>query len=214
MTDTLVRLGPGECPDVETGARFFAALAFPGGKEAMNRNDAAPAWCGAYLQEANRVDGSTDPFRDDRLNELVKLQPKWCRQQLRTTGRRLRDRANAARAVRPWVRDWIDQPHDPVPGVRKFTQRQIALYLCAQDTERAAMFQRRVWVPSRPVLHVAIAQDLLLCSLATDRTETDVASVGVVRAIVERADRVRRLISEDGRFGITSDQMIRFEWVC
>src|SRR5258706_3311698 len=157
MEGRIIRLGPGECSDIETGARFFAALAFPGKNEEGARENAVRAWAGAYLHEANRIDECTEPFEDQRLNEFVALPPAWCRAKLRTAGRRFRDRGDGARAVRPWVRDILRDPHPPVAGVRKFNQRQVALHLCGDDPEKAANFQRRVWRPCRPVIHIAVA---------------------------------------------------------
>ena len=142
MTHRIIRLGPGECFDLETGARYFAALAFPGPEEAEARESAIRGWIGAYLHEANLVDHCDDPFADPRLNELVQLPPAWCRAQIRTTHRRLRNRSEAARAVRPWVRELLGLEPRAVPGVKKFTQRQIALYLCRDDPECAANFQK------------------------------------------------------------------------
>jgi len=86
-------------------------------------------WAGAYLHDANLVDRCDDPFEDPRPNELVQLAPACCRAQIRTTRRRLGDRSAAARAVRPWVRQLLGLEPRLVPGVKKSTQRQIALYL-------------------------------------------------------------------------------------
>ncbi len=97
----IIRLGPGECSDVETGARYFAALAFPGVQEDQARRDAAAAWVGSYLHEANRIDNTDAPFENQRLNPYVQFSPKWCRAKLRTTRRRLLDRAELAHALRP-----------------------------------------------------------------------------------------------------------------
>jgi len=210
-----IKLGPGECPDIETGARFFAALAFPAANESRQRADAIRALAADYLHEANRVDGSTEPFADARLNSFVELDPKWCRGQLRTLRRRLRDRSFAARAVRPWVREWTDDPHPPVNGIKKFSQRQIALYLCGDNPELAQNFQNRVWRPSRPVLHVAITYDLLLTSLGSEERDfqVDLANTRVVEHLVERAALVQDLISSDPRFGRSPVETISFEWV-
>jgi hypothetical protein len=71
MAGRIVKLGPGECPNMETGARYFAALAFPGAHEDRARQDAARGWVGAYLHEANRVDGSNEPLR--KLEELKRV---------------------------------------------------------------------------------------------------------------------------------------------
>lgn len=155
-----LRLGPGECSDVETGARFFSALAFPGVDEEIARTNAEVAWAGQFLHEANRIDGSSAPFADPRLNELVNADPAWCGAALRTSRRRLGDRMRTARSVRPWIRDWLERPQPLPGGMKKFSQRQIAKYLSGGDQEKADNFQKRVLRPSRPVLHLAVAIDV------------------------------------------------------
>lgn len=217
----IIRLGPGECPDEVTGARYFAALAFPERGEDAARQDAAAAYVANYLHEANRVDESDAPFEDDRLNNFVQLDPKWCRAKLRTAHRRLSDRSELARAVRPWIRELLGEPHGPVPGIKKFTQRQIALYLCGEDAghgdlvERADNFQKRVWRPGRPVMHLAIAYDLLLCAVGGEQTKFDLnlASVNVIGELAGRARQVAELIVTDPRFGVSADDLLHLEWV-
>jgi hypothetical protein len=214
MTRLPIRLGPGECSDVETGARYFTAVAFPGPQEIEARENAMRGWAGAYLHEANLVDRCDDPFEDPCLNELVQLATAWCRAQIRTTRRRLRDRSAAARAVRPWVRQLLGEPR-VVPGLKKFTQRQIALHLCDGDSERAANFQKRIWRPSRPVLHLAVAYDLTLCSWEDGRSayELDLASASFIGELVELAARLQPRICADPRFGVNDQQILSLEWV-
>lgn len=215
ISDRIIRLGPGECPDLETGARYFAALAFPGAHEGQSRLDATRGWVGAYLHEANRVDGCKDPFEDQRLNAFVQLPQTWCRRQVRTTRRRLGDRNNAARAVRPWMRDLLGHPHAPVPGIKKFTQRQIALYLCDDDPDRSANFQKRVWRSSRPVLHLAIAVDELLCALGQQRTDygIDLGSTVLFGELIARAKSIQDMILDDPRFGVAAEDLLQMDWV-
>jgi hypothetical protein len=155
-----LRLGPGECSNVETGARFFAALAFPGSDEETARTNAEVAWAAQFLHDANRIDGSSAPFADPRLNELVNADQGWCRAALRTSRRRLGDRMTTARFVRPWISNWLEHPQPLPTGMKKFSQRQIAQYLSGGDQEKADNFQKRVLRPSRPVIHLAVAIDL------------------------------------------------------
>ncbi|WP_431285054.1 hypothetical protein ACQW02_09770 [Humitalea sp. 24SJ18S-53] len=180
------RLGPGECSDLETGARFFAALAFPGTNEEVARKKAEVAWAAQFLHEANRIDESSIPFADPRLNELVNADPTWCRAALRTSRRRLDDRMAAARSVRPWMRDWLAGPQPLPTGLKKFSQRQVAHYLSGGDKEKADNFQKRVLRPSRPVLHLAVAIDIH--DLASGHIEQD---CGI---ILDDIDRIARLV--------------------
>ena len=206
---------------METGARYFAALAFPGAADDAARRDAVAAWVASYLHEANRVDESNAPFADKRLNTFVGLSPQWCRAKLRTGQRRLADRAELARAVRPWVRDHLGVPHEPVPGVKKFTQRQIALYMAREEAshgdliERAANFQKRVWRPGRPVLHLAIARDRLLCAIGSEETDfgLDLAASSLFAEFVDESQPIAQYIVTDARFGVSMDDLLHLEWV-
>ncbi len=212
MTRRIIKLGPGQCSDLETVARFFASLAFPGPKEMAAWHNAVSAWCGAYLHQANLIDHSTEPFQDARFNEFVQLPFASCKAQIRTLKRRQRDRYAAARAVRPWVQPWLNLKARPLPGVSKFTQRQIALYICQNDPERAANFQKRVLRPSRPVLHLAIATDLRRQDNQTSE-ELDLASIDLIREIVEIADVVLQLMRQNARFGRHVREVLELEWV-
>ena len=138
MTEAIVRLGPGECSNIETGARYFATLAFPARHEREARDDATKAWVAQYLQEANRTDGTDAAFEDPKFNEFVALDPAWCKSRLRTVRRRLRDRADLGRALRPWTCELRGEEHPPVPGIDQFTQRQIALFLNGGSPEKAS----------------------------------------------------------------------------
>lgn len=216
MTQTIVRLGLGACSDIETGARYFAALAFPEPQDRVARDDATNAWAAQYLQEANRTDGSDDPFENPKFNELVALDPRWCKSRLRTVRRRLRDRADLGRALRPWTCELESEEHPPVPGIAQFTQRQIALYLNGGSPEKASRFEARVWRLARPVSHIVIAQDNLLSRLPGDRQRfpEDLARCApLIATIVELANRITPQICDNPKFGVTRDDLISFVWL-
>ena len=204
MIGRIIKLGPGECADAETGARYFSALAFPGIDEDQERRDATKAWVGAYLHEANRVDGSSEPFADDRLNEFTRLPEAWCREKRTTMVRRLRDRGDAARAVRPWIKDLRGPPHHPVEGISKFNQRQISLYLKSGDSNAAENFLKRVVRPSRPVLHLAIASEIrdVETGPGVGNHPLDLAAVSDFRELVALSNWLAPIICADPRFGV------------
>ena len=216
MPETIVRLGPGECSDIETGARYFATLAFPEPQDRVARNDATDAWAAQYLQEANRTDGSDDPFENPKFNELVALDPAWCKSRLKIVRRRLRDRAYLGRALRPWTCELGGEVHPPVPGIVQFTQRQIALYLNGGSPEKASRFEARVWRAARPVSHIVIAQDNLLSRLPGDRERfpEDLARCAPLLAtIVELANTLAPLICDQPKFGVATKDLIPFVWI-
>ncbi|MFL6720451.1 MAG: hypothetical protein ACJ8FT_01430 [Sphingomonas sp.] len=214
MARVEIRLGPGECSNIESGARYFAALAFPTPCEAEDRCAAEFAKAALYLHDANRVDESDSPFEDPRLNKLVALDPQWCRARVRTMYRRLKDRADVARAVRPWMLETFDEPHRPMPGIKKFTQRQISLYLCGGDVTKSDNFQKRVWRPSRAALHMAIAQDLALSLLDIGQSvNVDLASIDLIKAMADFAERLVPKLCSDRRFGVGETELLRLQWV-
>ncbi len=216
MPETMVRLGPGECSDIETSARYFATLAFPVPAERAARDDATKAWIAQYLHEANRTDWTDDPFENPKFKELVALDPAWCRARLRTARRRLRDRADLGQALRPWTCELGGEEHPPVPGIAQFTQRQIALFLNGGSPEKASRFEARVWRIARPVSHIVIAQDNWLSRLPGDRQrfQEDLAGCALLIAtIVELANTLVPLICDRPKFGLTRDDLIQFVWI-
>lgn len=209
-------VGPGIGYPFLTGARIFSALAFPTSGEESARQDAETAYIADRLHAQSAVDETDLPFEDPVLNEVASRDPSWVRRQLRTTRRRMDDRQEAARAVRPWVRELVGiGVHGPVPGIRKFTQRQIALYLCNGDVEKAARFEKRVWRPSRPVLHVAIAIDEALSRIpsASERFGLSLDALEAFRLTISRAATLQQAIAGDRRFATHAASQLTLRWL-
>ena len=210
-----MRLGPGECSNVETSARFFAALAFPGVDQVTDRQDAVAAWAGSYLHEQNRVDQTDEPFEDRRLNEFVSLPPRWCKRTMRNASRKLRGRYILARALRPWVQEALGLTQILPPGVDKSTQQKISLWLFNDDGDSANNFRKRVWRPSLPVAHIAIAHDLIFSGYGREQMTftTNLANVGLIELIVGLARHMEAVVCGTPRFKVAPDELLHFEWV-
>jgi len=214
MGRTPLRLGPGECSDAETGARYYAALAFPGSDEERRRDDLADAMSGAYVHEAMSLDWGSEVLTDLRLARQAILDPKWCRQQMRGLRQRLNARADAARAFRPMVKQLFGHSHPPVPGITKFNQRQILLKLCDGEEEAAENYRQRKVQTTKPILHLAIAQDLWLCENVVDQqTDVGLVAMDLYRTLVERSEHLRTRLGADRRFGVTEADMLPLHWV-
>ena len=214
MIERVVRLGPGECSNIETGARFFATLALPGVDEAEARQDAAAAMVTSYLHAANRIDQTEAPFLDSRLNAFAQRSPEWAKPVFNAVKRRLRYRLLLARGLRPWILQGLGQAPKTVLTIKKFTQRQISLFLNGNDAQRADNFQKRVWRPSRPVLHlcaawVTLAQEHFnLHGKPLDALEA-MRKPEFLAQFLHRAELMEPLI-ESSRLSVSADDLIRF----
>jgi hypothetical protein len=190
-------------------------MAFPAVAEENARKEAEVAWASHYLQAANRLDETSAPFADPRLNELVKADPVRGRAVLRTAHRRLRDRMEAARSVRPWIRDWLDQPQLFPAGMKKFTQRQIALFLAGGNEEAAHDLQKRVLRPSRPVLHLAVAVDVHDLQAGQIKLDTGISLDDIDRfaQLVFLSNVLKMHICLEQRFRLREQDLLHLVWV-
>lgn len=123
-------------------------------------------------------------------------------------------RADAARVVRPLVLELFGHVHRPVPGIKRFNQRQILLNLCDGNEEAAENFRHRKVQPTRPVLHLAVAQDIWLSANVVDpQTELGLVAPEMYRTLVEWSEDLRIRFGTDGRFGTTQAEMLPLHWV-
>ena len=215
MNGRIIRLGPGECSNMETGARFLAAVAFPRVKEDQERQEAAAAYVASYLHQANRIDESKERFTDDCLNAFAGLSPQCCRQKLRTANRRFRDRSHMGRALRLWVTEALGYPVKMPEGLDSLTQEKTSLWLNHNQEEVANNYRKRTWRPGLPVAHIAIATDLIWRS--PDRDDVPVAihlsDIATIERIVSLANALEPLLCSVPRFKIVPETLLHLDWV-
>lgn len=214
MSRQVIRVGPGVCSNIETVARCLSALAYPGATEDHKRQDVTAAYVASYLHQANRIDETNDPFDDPRLNAFLALSPQWCRQILRTTKRRLRDRGLMGRALRLWVTEALGQLVTMPQGLDSLTQEQISLWLNNSQEDVANNFKKRIWRPGRPVAHLAIATDWIWRSAdkANTRIPIRLSDSATIERIVSLAGALAPFLCSVPRFGVTEETLLHVEW--
>lgn len=167
-----------------------------------------------YVHEAMNLEWGHEVLKDPRLTRHAVLDAKWCREQMRGLRQRLEARAEAAKSVRPIVKELFGHMHRPVPGVKKFNQRQILLKLCDGDEEASENFRKRKVQPTRPVLHLAVAQDIWLCANVVERqTDLGLVAPDMYRTLVAWSEHLRTRLGADRRFGVTEGDMLPLHWV-
>jgi hypothetical protein len=208
-----LRLGPGECSHIETGAKFFAAMAFPAIDDEQAGKKAAAAMVSIWLYNVGR--SSTRPFVGPGTGRLRKMGRSWGSAALTTLTRRLQDRTTAARIVRPWIREWAGVPQDLPEGMTKFNLRQMCLFLTDGDVQAANNLQKRVVRPSRPVLHLAAAVDLYDAEngLIERDARMQLDDVDRFAQIVELANRLKGHICSDERYGVAEEDVLELAWI-
>lgn len=208
-----IQVGPRAGCSFETGIRIFAAMAFPGPLENGLRLDAETAWCAQCVQSKN-WDDFTDKFTGEQFNRLIAIDPKWAQKALRTVMGRLRNRRDVAQVLRPWTREFKGrEPHAPVNGIKKFTQRQISMWKSDFDEQKASRFQERTWRVSRPVMHLVVAMEWEAVERGLpDEVGLAFDDLDFYEAVVKRAQRLQIQMSEDGRFKIRPEEQFTFIW--
>jgi hypothetical protein len=213
---TTIELGPGVEEPFETGAKFFAALAFPAATEVAARHKAVEAMYAIGLRMTNKAERCELPFSIARLNEYVSVGPAQANAAFRKLKRRIRDRFHAARAARPILHPLIaGGPHPPVEGIKQFTSQQIAEWVGEQGGPDWHNFLKRVCRPSRPVLHLAVAADemLLRSGVPEGKIPLDTQEITVFRALVLRAAALEEPIATERRLRVIRNTQLTLRWV-
>jgi hypothetical protein len=139
----------------------------------------------------------------------------------RTVDRRLRDRLDAAIVAKPFLEQAATgQPPRLPPGVEKLSLARMAEYLLFRDKpdhDRGDVknFHARVWQPSLPVLHLAIALNLLFertRPVGLDKLAVHdlIRSPEAIRFLVETAQSLEPLLTQIPVLGLHETPLLRF----
>jgi len=146
----------------------------------------------------------------------VFLDPKTMNRALRTFDRRLRDRMIAARIAIAFLKEVIDKDGFKLPkSVKRLSLNELSAFV-ASDLQgvEANNVEQRVWRPSVPVLHLAVALALRVDALeregmSREAINDDTEGVPLVMAC---AQQIQPLLLASTRLRLRADQLIALEY--
>ena len=174
------------------------------------------AMCARQLRMTNIAERCDLPFMIARLDDYTSVGPEKANAALRTLKRRIGDRADAARAARPILHALVaGGPHPPVAGIKRFTSQQIAGWIGGQGGPDPHNFLKRVWRPSRPVLHLAVAVDEMIArsGVLESKVPVDTQEIDVFRALVLRAVALQEPVAANPGLQVIRSTQLTLRWV-
>ncbi len=154
-------------PPYECGAILFTYLAFPEPAVEEDRGRIHAALCHLALRAISQDDPSGQWAPQIIKPGYALLSESDVRNALRTMDRRLADRRQAAIVAKPFLEQATtgQVPRLP-PGVDQLSVENMAEYLLLRsspspDKAEVKNFHGRVWRPSLPVIHLALALNML-----------------------------------------------------
>jgi hypothetical protein len=213
MAGRTYNLDPELLNPFEIGAMLIAILAWPEPHLVEQQMLGAEALCSGWLTEACEMCPEEAPRLKTQFPEYAGVTPKAAKARLRTLRRRLNDRMVAARMARGFMQEALTG-HVVLPA----TMKQLSVNQLSRlvKTDRPTiddpeMIERRVWRPSWPVIHLALAFDVLLTKLGADAAsfQYPIDNEGLNAWIIEVAWRHELFVLEDPRFGVSAESLIR-----
>jgi hypothetical protein len=206
-------------PPYECGAILFSYLAFPDPVADLQRSKAHAALCSLALRANAADDGTFAPH-------LVKpgyllLREGDIRAALRSVDRRMKDRLSSAIIAKPFLEQaTTGRPPRLPPEVSNLSLSTMAEYVMFHgkaDHDRGDIknFHARVLRPSLPVIHLAVALNLVF-----ERTKPAglmkfgiydlIRSPEAIRFLIETAQPLEVIFMKISRLGIGKDTLLRF----
>lgn len=216
----VLNLGPALMPDFMTGASFHAILGWPTDDDAAGYHRVSNELAAATLRLTNLADpAAIGPVMDqwpqidwaalDRRAQRPKPRLGYLR-------KRLDQRMAAARAGIGKLHDELfDKPAVLPPGMTALSIDQLCALIKSDvmidDPENV---EKHVWRKSLPIMHLAIATQLLLAGRYSEQAEIacDLQDIVFYREAVCLALPLEQVIHEHPDFAITRDKMTLVRW--
>ena len=205
----------------ESGAVLFTYLAFPEPEADIRRADVYTALCNLAL----RTTGAED---ESWLWTPTLIKPGYAlmretevQRAVRTMDRRLQARLSAAIVAKALLEEVApgQSPHLP-PGVEKPTLAALGEYVLFRnrtsvDLSDVRNFHARVWQASLPVIHLAVALNVLFertlaVGIGNLAVHDLVRSREVIEFLTRTATELEPIVLSNPQFGIGADQLVRF----
>jgi hypothetical protein len=215
MSAGVYKINLDKSPIYECGATLLALLAYPqDDEEDSHRASLHASLCAWGLRYQCKMDENeitpvpmkpVHAFRSER--EIAK--------DLRTLGRRLRDRMVAARMVVPFLQEVELGKKPKLPkSIKRLSLNEMAVFV-AEEAEQSEPqnVESRVWRPSLRVIHLAVAALIIgadhVRAGGTTAMETFLISEVFIKAVVKEAEVNEERIAKATRLPLNTANLIR-----
>ena len=206
-------------PAYEAGAVLFSYLAYPepGVGDDAQRADARAALCNRALHAIGNEDENWRWSVQSLAPAYLLMSDREVARVLRRFDRLIEDRLTAARMAIPFLQEAetgapAKVPERSTPG----SIAQMAEFVLPGTTENDPVNVRsRIWSPSLPVLHIAVATEIAF-SLALKANVPKLAATDLVRSpdlirfVVSEAEKYEVLLTLAPKLELALERLVRF----
>ena len=214
-------IGPGVMPDFMTGAYFHAILAWPTDRDVQSFHRISEELMADVIRQTRRIEPTLImdmmqqwPNVDWRAIDLRSRKPKPAFGYLRT---RLNQRMAAARAGIGIVHKHLfGSPATLPPGMSAASIDQLCKLIRSDvNISDIENIEKLVWRKSLPILHLAMATQLLLNGKYGDRAEvgTDLQDLEFYREAVRLGTLLEQTLNSHPGIAMTRDRMTLVRWL-
>lgn len=220
LAQRVLNLGPSRMPDFVTGALFHSVLAWPTFDEASTFDRVCEELIAAVIRSTRAVDANWAQSVVDQWPRFnwppIEARAQKPKPALGYLNKRLTQRMAAARAG-------IGKMHERLfgipaifpPGMTDLSIDQLcALIRSDVSIDDSENIEKHVWRKSLPILHLAVATQLMLAGRYKGRAEfgCDLQDIDFYREAVRIAQLLEQAVHDHPEIAITHDRMTLIRW--
>lgn len=189
----------------------MAALSFPSFAEAGDRRKAAIAWCASFLRECIKIDPTAAEELARQFPQYFDLTDRDVRRALRKTRKRLQTLVLAGKMSRGYFHENTYETPAVLPeSMARLSINELSRLILAEAHQSDPHnVEKRIWVATKPVIHLASAYDLLARKLAEDQGGYHLDDLETHQSLIAYGEWAEQIVLGDKRFGVTEKQLLR-----
>tara|TARA_R110002074_G_scaffold150408_1_gene303660 strand:+ start:270 stop:902 length:633 start_codon:yes stop_codon:yes gene_type:complete len=207
-------------PDFMTGALFHAILAWPTVKETDSYQRISEELMAGVIRLANAEDPVEVQWIKDEWPQFnwpsIEARAQKPKSALGYLNKRLTQRMAAAKvAIGKSHEQLFDEPVTLPKGVTSTSINQLCQLIKTDvSIDNAENIEKRVWRTSLPIIHLAMAAQLMLAGKFNDRTEfgADLQDIEFYRDAVHLAGAFELVVANHPEFAVKGDQLTQIRW--
>ncbi len=208
-------------PDFMTGALFHAILAWPTVKEATSYQTVSEELMAGVIRLTKAEDPALARSVMDEWPQYnwpsIEARAQKPKSALGYLDKRVTQRMAAAKAgIGKLHEQLFGEPATLPEGMTSTSINQLCKLIKTDvSIENAENIEKRVWRKSLPIIHLAMAVQLILAGKLKDRTKlgVELQDIEFYRTAVHLASLLEPVVAEHPEFAITGERLTQIRWV-